>query len=92
MPYKSATQSGVIQISYHFDTPVIVTNVGGLSEMVIEGKSGNIVPPEDPFALAETISFNLKNDNYHKMVDFISEYKNNFSWDKFIEGIESLVK
>ena len=92
LPYKNASQSGVIQIAYHYDTPVVVTNVGGLSEMVDEGNSGNIIPPEDPMALAKTISVNLKNGNYHKMVDFISEYKNNFSWGKFIKGIESLVK
>ena len=92
LPYKNASQSGVIQIAYHYDTPVVVTNVGGLSEMVDEGNSGNIIPPEDPIALAKTISVNLKNGNYHKMVDFISEYKNNFSWGKFIKGIESLVK
>lgn len=91
LPYKSATQSGIVQIAYHFDTPVVVTDVGGLSDMVVEGKSGIVIQPENPEVLAQILSTNLKNDNFIEMVTFISEYKNNFSWDKFVEGIESLI-
>ena len=42
-PYKSATQSGVTQIAYHFEKPMVVTNVGGLSEIVPNGKVGYVV-------------------------------------------------
>ena len=44
--YKSATQSGVTQIAFHFEKPMLVTNVGGLGEIVINGKSGYVVEPK----------------------------------------------
>ena len=55
LPYESATQSGIVQIAYGFEKPVIVTNVGGLPDVVIEGKTGYIVPSQQPKALAEAI-------------------------------------
>src|SRR5262249_11190298 len=55
LPYRSATQSGVIQIAYAAGCPVIITRVGGLPEFVAEGKSGYTVPPEDPAALARAV-------------------------------------
>ncbi|HHH52594.1 MAG TPA: glycosyltransferase, partial [Bacteroidetes bacterium] len=42
-PYKSATQSGISQLAYHFEKPMVVTNVGGLPEIVENGKSGYVV-------------------------------------------------
>jgi D-inositol-3-phosphate glycosyltransferase len=45
-PYKTATQSGVTQIAYHFEKPMLVTDVGGLREIVPEGKCGYVVKPE----------------------------------------------
>src|SRR5262249_56219583 len=55
LPYRSATQSGVIQVAYAAGCPVITTRVGGLPEFVAEGKSGYTVPPEDPAALAAAV-------------------------------------
>lgn len=55
MPYVEATQSGPISISVAFGKPVVVTNVGGLPEMVDENRSGLIVPPKDPEALADAL-------------------------------------
>ena len=54
-PYRHATQSGVVQIAAHMNRPVIVTNVGGLPETIDSGRTGFVVPPEDPNALAEAI-------------------------------------
>lgn len=45
-PYRSATQSGVTQIAYHFEKPMVVTNVGGLPEMVADGEVGFVCEPE----------------------------------------------
>lgn len=72
LPYLSATQSGVLNIAYGFLKPVIVTNVGGLAEDVIDGKTGYIVTPDN----AEEISEAVKR--------FISE-KNNIDFSKNIE-------
>jgi glycosyltransferase involved in cell wall biosynthesis len=55
LPYKSATQSGILGIAYGFERPVIVTDVGGLAESVEQGRTGLIVPPESPEALAEAV-------------------------------------
>lgn len=55
LPYNSATQSGILNIAYGFKKPVVVTNVGGLPELVENGKTGFIVEPQNPFALAEGI-------------------------------------
>ena len=55
LPYESATQSGIVQIAYGFEKPVIVTRVGGLPEVVEDGITGDIVEPFDDEALAEAI-------------------------------------
>jgi len=55
LPYNSATQSGILNIAFGFNKPVLVTRVGGLTESIIEGKNGIIVPPLNPKALAESI-------------------------------------
>ena len=51
-PYHNSTQSGSLQVAYSFGRPVIATRVGGLPEVVDEGQSGLLVPPQDPAALA----------------------------------------
>lgn len=53
-PYKTATQSGVTQIAYHFERPMLVTNVGGLAEIVPNGKVGYVCPV-DEHAIAEAL-------------------------------------
>lgn len=76
-PYKSATQSGVTQIAYHFGKPMLVTDVGGLSEIVPDGKVGYVVKPEaEP--IAEALKAYLK-----ETPDFsagIEEEKKRYSW------------
>lgn len=54
-PYRSATGSGALAVAYHYRRPVIVTSVGGLPDVVEDGATGRIVPPEDPAALAAAI-------------------------------------
>lgn len=55
LPYISATQSGIIQIAYGFEKPVVVTNVGGLSDVVEDSKTGYIVPSKNAEAIANTV-------------------------------------
>lgn len=55
LPYRSATQSGILGIAYGFERPVVITDAGGLAESVVEGKTGFVVPPESPEALAEAV-------------------------------------
>jgi len=92
LPYISATQSGIIQIAYNYDKPVITTDVGGLPEVVEPGKTGFIVPTENVEALAETIVKFFK--IYHKInfAENISEYKKQFSWDRMASEIERIIE
>lgn len=55
LPYRRATQSGVVQFAYAHARPVVVTEVGGLAEDVVAGETGELAPPEDPEALADAI-------------------------------------
>lgn len=61
-PYTDATQSGVIMTSYSLCKPVVATNVGGLGEMVEDGKTGILVPPKDVAELSDAIIALLKDD------------------------------
>ena len=90
LPYRTATQSGVVPIAYHFDKPVIVSNVGGLPEVVEEGKSGFICEPR-PDSLSKTI-INFFDNDLNQFTDFISNYKINFSWSNFAKNIVGLSK
>ncbi|ROL57883.1 glycosyltransferase [Bacteroidetes/Chlorobi group bacterium Naka2016] len=80
LPYKSATQSGIVGIAYHFDMPVIATRVGGLHEMIEPYGSGLIVEKAVPEMLAESILkfFSLPVENFKKGV---AKYKSIANWD-----------
>jgi glycosyltransferase involved in cell wall biosynthesis len=90
LPYVSATQSGIAQIAYHFDTPVIATDVGGLAEVVRDGVTGLVVPPGDPAALAAAITrfYELKMED--RLVENVRQEKKRYSWDALVEAIEAL--
>jgi glycosyltransferase involved in cell wall biosynthesis len=62
LPYTSATQSGVIPIAYSFGTPVVATDVGSLPEVVDDGRTGFVVPPRRPDALADAVATLLSDD------------------------------
>lgn len=86
-PYRSATQSGVAQIAYNFDKPLLVTDVGGLSETVPDGKAGYVVAP-DPGAIADAMA-----DYMEKRPDFsegIREVKSRYSWKEMAGTIMGL--
>lgn len=87
-PYISATQSGVTQIGYHFERPMLVTNVGGLAEIVPHGKAGYVCE-RDPKAIAAAIQDFYANNREKDFANFVASYKENFSWSKLVEGIES---
>ncbi len=90
-PYKNATQSGVTQIAYHFNKPMIVTDVGGLAEIVPDGKTGYVVKPD----ITEIANAILNFYNNNKEREFSKNAENEklkYSWDKMVEAIESLTK
>jgi glycosyltransferase involved in cell wall biosynthesis len=88
-PYKTATQSGVTQIAYHFEKPMITTNVGGLAEIVENERDGFIVEP-DPEEIRNAILRFYSENLEEKMTRFVKEDKKRFSWQKMLETIEKL--
>ena len=80
LPYRSATQSGILNVSYGFLKPVLVTNVGGLSEFVNNGKTGIVVEPNSPEAIVKGVKdfFKLANN-----VDFPGNIRDFIKGNKF---------
>ncbi len=90
LPYRSATQSGIVQIAYNFNKPVIVTNVGGLAETVSNGMSGFVVPPESPEALASSIAAFYRENREVSFIKEVKKEKVKYSWKSLVEAIETL--
>ncbi len=89
--YHSATQSGVTQIAYHFNKPMLVTNVGGLAETVPNGEVG-YVTEKDEQAIADALVDFYTNQREAKFSQNAAEFKKHFSWEKISEGIRSILK
>lgn len=89
LPYLSATQSGIVQIAYHFNKPVITTDVGGLPDEVVHGETGFVVPANDPKALANAIVTYFAEKKEHSFAERIAQHKRRYSWDRLAEAIES---
>jgi glycosyltransferase involved in cell wall biosynthesis len=90
LPYRSATQSGIVQVAYHLDTPVICTDVGGLAEVVPDGGSGFVVPPEDIDALAEAVIRYYAEDWEERLRAGVREQKQRYGWAPLVTAIEEL--
>lgn len=88
-PYKSATQSGVTQIAYHFEKPMLVTDVGGLREIVPNGKVGYVVEAE-PSQIADAICDFYDNERIEYFESNIIEEKKKYEWSKMTETIMKL--
>jgi len=79
LPYRSATGSGVLPIAYHYDKPVIATRVGGLPDVVQEGRTGRLIDPDSVAALAEAIT-HLNRDQARAMQPAIQALKQRMTW------------
>jgi glycosyltransferase involved in cell wall biosynthesis len=91
LPYLSATQSGIAQIAYNFDTPVIATDVGGLAEVVRDGVTGFIVPPNDAEALAHGIRRFFGEQREAEFEANVRVEKKRYTWDTLVTAIEEMV-
>lgn len=87
LPYIEGTQSGIIPIAYAFKKPVVVTNVGSIPEVVDDGKTGFIVPPQDVNALADAITRLLKENKLRREMgeNAYKKMKEELSWDTIAE-------
>lgn len=91
LPYESATQSGIAQIAYGFEKPVIATNVGGLADVVIDGKTGYMVEAKDEKRMAEAIIRFYQEDREAEFCEGVKAESSKYSWGKMVETIESLL-
>ena len=82
LPYESATQSGVIQVAYSFDKPVLATRVGGLPDVVINGETGYLVESQNPNQIAGAIVDFFTNNREIVFADGIEREKYKYSWER----------
>ncbi len=90
-PYRTATQSGVTQIAYHFEKPMLVTNVGGLPEIVPHNKVG-YVTEIDSKSIADAIVDFYSNNREQQFVENTVYEKQRFLWSTFVNGLQDLYK
>lgn len=90
-PYKTATQSGVTQIGYHYEKPMIVTNVGGLPEIVLHEKTGYVcgVNAQD---ISDSIIKFYSGNKEEEFAPFIKEEKKKYSWEKLVNSIKKVAE
>ena len=89
-PYKDATQSGVTQIAYHFETPIITTNVGGLAEIVPDGEVGFVTAP-DVGAIQKAIVQFYKEEKGAQFEENVRRLKTKYSWDNMLDVVDEVV-
>jgi len=91
LPYTSVTGSGLVQMAFGFNKPVAVTNIGSLSEIVIDKKTGFLVTPKSSSEIAEAILEFYRCDE-NEIIENIKRENYRFSWDVLIEKIEDFLK
>lgn len=89
-PYRNATQSGVTPLAYHFEKPMLVTNVGGLPDLVPEGKVGVVTEPDAASVATGILKLYELGENY--FLPHLREEKKKYSWEKLSEAIRELAR
>ena len=89
LPYKHATQSGVTQVAFHFEKPTIVTNVGGLAEIIPDKVCGYVVE-SNPVAIADAMVDYFENNREINMTTAMHEEKKKYDWSIFSNHIINL--
>lgn len=88
-PYRTATQSGVTQIAYHFEKPMLVTNVGGLPEIVPHNKVG-YVTTINAAAIADALENFYAENREEEFIQNVKKEKQRFHWSAFVDGVLEL--
>ncbi len=92
LPYVSATGSAVVQTAFGCHKPVVSTNVGSLSEIITHEKTGYLIPPGNPQAIASAIISFYKNGKEEEFVSNIMLEHNKFSWESMVASIEGFLR
>lgn len=91
LPYRSATQSGVVAIAYQLEIPMVVTDVGALGDTVRDADTGLVAPDISPESIADTIKGYFSMDTAH-FIENLKAEKKRLSWASFIRDIEKFIK
>lgn len=89
LPYRSATQSGVTQVSFHFEVPTLVTNVGGLGEIIPDKVAGYVVEPNG-LAIADGINDYFENHRIEDYTEGMKKEKQKYDWSIFVDAVFDL--
>jgi D-inositol-3-phosphate glycosyltransferase len=89
-PYKNATQSGVTQIGFHFEKPMLVTNVGGLAEIIPNEKAGYVVEPNAEEIANKLIDF-FDNNRYDEFKTGVIKEKKKYAWETMTTTMNDLI-
>ena len=92
LPYRSATGSGIAQVAYGAGVPVIATRTGGLEEVVEEGTTGLLVPPENAPALAAAIERYFRDDLAARLRAGVASTRARFGWGALVDALLGLAK
>ncbi len=89
LPYVHCTGSGIVQIAFGCQRPVVASAVGSLPEAIVHGQNGLLVPPKDPLSLARTIIQFYRHGLGHCSDQMVPSYNSRFSWDHLVSRLES---
>ena len=91
-PYITATQSGITQVAYHFNTAMIVTNVGGLAEIVEDGKQGYVCDVNEDAVSDAILQLYAGQEKIQFLSDGVAKRKAEFSWECFVKELLSFMQ
>ena len=92
LPYRSATQSGISSVSYHFEVPMVVTDVGGLKETIGDRGTGIVAPEGTPEAIAKEILRYFSSGKYRtSCIENIRKEKERLSWETFARKLTDFI-
>ncbi len=92
LPYETATQSGIVQIAYGFEKPVVATRTGGLPDVVFDGKTGYLVEPKNSRELSAAVIRYFTENKEEEFCENIRKEAYKYSWERMGEVIEELWK
>ncbi len=87
LPYRSATQSGIVGIAYHFGLPIIATNVGGLNEVIEPFGTGIVIDKPEPNILKEAIENFFQMNMAQQFIKNANKFSEMYNWDTLADGI-----
>lgn len=91
LPYRSATQSGVVAVAYQMGTPILATDVGAIGEAVRESETGIVIPEVSADSIAKSIQRFFERDYQHEYKDALQKEKSRLSWSSFVHAVETFI-